>query len=270
MSQYSPRVQSFLNRIGSWAASCNELPGRTLVLMKSSRGLVGRILLHLVFLVVAVACFALYEHFKVVGRSDLALGYLVAAAIFALLPLRDLLHVVFGVSGAALHMVHAVGSLILIAVPLSGFVSGTPLLTNAAMAPFAVMGAAQALMHAEHPRNAKQAQAMRSFASSLPELRGVADGKQLATPAGARRAIVILSDIITKAQTLGQTELQSDPRYRSALGQASAGFGAKLGLDAVEVVLGKLAANPATAFYVPKLRQQLASARRTIAATSTR
>jgi hypothetical protein len=233
-------------------------------------GFVGRVLLHLVFLVVAVACFALYQHFKVAGRSDLALGYLVAAAVFALLPLRDLLHVVFGVGGAALHLVHAVGSLILIAVPLSGFVSGTPLLTNTAMAPFAVMGAAQALMHGDHPRNAKQAEAMQSFASSLPALRGVSDGRQLATPAGARRAVVILSDIITKAQALGQTELQSDPRYRSALGQASAGFGAKLGLDAVEGVLGKLAANPATASYVPKLREQLASARRTIAATSTR
>jgi hypothetical protein len=233
-------------------------------------GLVGRILLHLVFLVVAVACFALYEHFKVVGRSDLALGYLVAAAVFVLLPLRDLLHVVFGIGGAALHLVHAVGSLILIAIPLSGFVSGTPLLTNAAMAPFAVMGAAQALMHGSHPRNAKQAQAMQSFATSLPELRAVADGKQLATPAGARRAVVILSDIITKAQALGQTELQSDPRYRDALSQASAGFGAKLGLDAVELVLSKLAANPATAPYVPKLRQQLESARHSIAAAGNR
>ena len=233
-------------------------------------GFFGRILLHLVFLVVALACFALYEHFKVAGRSDLSLGYLVAAALFAFMPLRDLLHVVFGIGGAALHLVHAVGSLILLAVPLSGFVSGTPLLTRAATAPFAVMGAAQALMHGSHPRNTRQAQAMHSFAASLPELRVVADGKQLATPAGARRAAQVLSDIITKAQALGETELQSDPRYRSALSQASAGFGAKLGLDAVELVLSKLAANPATAPYVPKLRQQLESARHTIAASGAR
>jgi hypothetical protein len=226
-------------------------------------------LLALVALVVAVGCFALYQHFKVAGRADLALVCLVAAAVFAFVPLRYLLRVVFGIGGAALHLVHAVGSLLLLLVPLSGFVSGTPLLTGAAMAPFAVMGAAQALMHSNKPRNAKQAEAMHRFAASLPELRHVADGKQLATAAGAQQAATVLADIIRKAQALGQTELESDPRYRSALSQVSAGFGAKLGLDAVDLMLTRLAANPMTAPYVPQLRSQLASARHTLAASRT-
>ena len=50
--------------------------------------IVGRILLHGVFLLIAVGCFAAYEHFKVGGRSGAALASLVAAAVFGFAPVR--------------------------------------------------------------------------------------------------------------------------------------------------------------------------------------
>ncbi|HEY8105656.1 MAG TPA: hypothetical protein VIE46_06085 [Gemmatimonadales bacterium] len=77
--------------------------------------------------------------------------------------------------------------------------------------------------------------------------------------------MVVLSDIIAKAQALGETELASDPNFQSALSQVSTRFGTNLGLDAVDLALAKLAANPVTAGAVPQLRTQLATARRTIA-----
>jgi hypothetical protein len=230
------------------------------------RSVAGRFLLHVFFLVIAVGCLAAYEHFKVEGRSDLSIASLVSAAIFGFAPVRDLLRVLFKVEGKALHAVHALGALALLALPLAGVVSGTPVLTHAAMAPFAIMGAAQAVMHQNHPRNAKQAAAMQRFAASLPEVAQFAGGS-LTSPANARRAVAVLSDILSKAQALGQTELDADPNFQSALSQVSTRFGANLGLDAVDLVLGKLAANPATAGAVPGLRAQLAAARRTISGT---
>jgi hypothetical protein len=223
-----------------------------------------RLLMHGGFLLVAVGSLAAYEHFRVNGHSSAALASLVAAAGFGFAPLRDLIGLVFRVEGKSLHLVHALGGLGLVALPLTGVVSGTPVLTHAALAPFAIMGAAQALMHQDHPRNAKQAAAMRNFAASLPEVATFAGGKNLSSPANAQRAIAALTDILSKAQALGETELESDPGFQSALSQVSARFGANLGLDAVDLALGKLAANPATAGAVPALRKQLASARKTI------
>ena len=236
---------------------------------RSSKSVVARLLGHAILLLVALGCFALYEHFRVAGKPDLSLGLLVVAAVCAFAPVRDLIGLVFGIGGGALRLVHALGSLLLLAAPLSGIVSGTPLLTHAAMAPFAIMGAAQAVMHQNQPRNAKQAAAMRSFAASLPEVAQLAGDKSLSSPANARRAVAVLSDIIAKAQILGETELQSDPRFQGAISQVSSRFGAKLGLDAVDLVLGRLAANPATAGAVPQLQKRVAAARRTIAAAGT-
>ena len=237
---------------------------------RSSLGsVVGRILLHGVFLLIAVGCFAAYLHFKVGGRSDAALASLVAAAGFGFAPVRDVVRLVFRVEGKALHLVHGLGGLALVGLPVAGVVSGTPVLTRTAMAPFAVMGAAQALMHQNHPRNAKQAAAMRSFAASLPEVAQFAGGN-LSSPANAQRAVVALSDILAKAQALGQTELDADPGFQSALNQVSTRFGANLGLDAVDLALGKLAANPATAAAIPELRKELASARSTFARAGSR
>jgi hypothetical protein len=166
--------------------------------------------------------------------------------------------------------VHAVGGLGLLALPLTGVVSGGRVLTGTAMAPFAIMGAAQALMHQNNPRNARQAAAMQRFAASLPEVAQFTSGKNLSSPENAQRAIAVLSDIIAKAQALGQTELESDPNFQSALNRVSTRFGANLGLDAVDSALGKLAANPAAAAAVPGLRQQVATARHTIAAAAKR
>lgn len=233
----------------------------------SAGSVAGRILLHGVFLLVAVGCLVAYEHLRVAGRSDLALASLVAAAGFGFAPVRDVVRLVFKIEGKALHLAHGLGGLALIALPLAGVVSGAPVLTHAAMAPFAIMGAAQALMHQDRPRTARQAAAMRRFAASLPEVAQFAGGNALASPENAKRAVVVLSDIVAKAQALGQTELAADPGFQAALSRVSARFGADLGLDAVDLALTRLAANPATASAVPKLRQELASARRTIAGT---
>lgn len=230
---------------------------------------VARIVLHLGFLLIALGCLAGYEHFKAGGRSDAALASLVAAAVFGFMPLRDLIRIVFRIEGTALHLVHGLGGLALAALPLSGVVSGTPLLAHTAMAPFAIMAAAQAVMHQNHPRNPKQAAALQRFATSLPEVAQFAGGN-LSSPESARRAVAALSDILAKAQALGQTELEADPNFQSALGRASTRFGTNLGLDAVNLALNKLAANPAAAAAVPRLRQQLASARSTIARASSR
>ena len=232
---------------------------------RSSGSAIGRILLHLGFLVIALGCLAGYEHFNAAGQSAQSIVCLVAAAVFGFAPVRDLIRILFRIEGTALHLVHAVGGLTLLALPLTGVVSGTPVLTHAAMAPFAIMGAAQAVMHQNQPRNAKQAAALQRFAASLPEVAQVASGKNLTSPENARRAIAALTDIVAKAQALGETELESDPRFQSALSRVSTRVGANLGLDAVNLALTKLAANPATAAAVPRLRNQLAVARQTIA-----
>lgn len=224
----------------------------------------GRVLLHLGFLLIAVAAFAAYEHFSVQGQSGISYACLAAAAGFGFAPLRALAHILFSIEGKALHLVHGIGGLALVGLPLAGIVSGGPVLTHAAMAPFAIMGAAQAVMHQDHPRNAKQAAALRRFASSLPEVAQFTSSKNLASPENAKRAIVVLSDLLTKAQALGETELDSDPGFQSALRQVSTRFGANLGLDAVDLALNKLAANPAAAGAVPQLRSRLAKARKSL------
>jgi hypothetical protein len=223
-----------------------------------------RLLLHAGFLLVAVGCLAAYEHFRVEGQSTASLVCLVAAAGFGFAPLRDVVRLVFRIEGKALHLAHGLGGLALLALPLTGVVSGGPVLTHAALAPFAIMGAAQAVMHQNHPRNAKQAAALQRFAASLPEVAQFAGGN-LSSPANAQRAVLVLSDILAKAQALGETELEADPNFQGALRQVSTRFGANLGLDAVDLALGRLAANPLTAGAVPQLRRQLESARRTFA-----
>jgi hypothetical protein len=105
------------------------------------------------------------------------------------------------------------------------------------MAPFAIMGAAQAIMHQDHPRNTEQAEALRRFATSLPEVAAFADSKVLRSPANAQRAVAALSDILAKAQALGETELESDPGFQQALQRSSTRFGVSLALDAVESAL---------------------------------
>lgn len=234
---------------------------------RSLGSVAGRFLLHCMFLLIAVGCFAAYQHLKVEGRSTAALASLAAAAVFGFAPIRDLLRIVFRIEGRALHLAHALGSLALVALPLSGRVSGAPVLTHTALAPFAVMGAAQALMHQRHPRNAKQAAAMERFVAGLPEVSRIAAAGKLTSPEKAGRAVAALSDMLSRAQALGETELEADPGFQSALARASTRFGANLGLDAVDLALDRLAANPLTAGAVPGLRARLVTARKTVAAT---
>jgi hypothetical protein len=224
-----------------------------------------RLLLHGGALLIALACFAAYGHFKLEGQSTAAIVSLVSAAVFGFVPLRDVLRIVFRIEGKALHIVHGLGSLALIGLPVSGVVSSRPVLTRAWMAPFAIMGAAQAVMHQNNPRNAKQAAALQQFATSLPEVAQFASPKDLTSPANAKRAVAVLSDILAKAQALGETELESDPGFQSALRETSARFGASLGLDAVDVALRNLSGNPAAQSAIPDLERRLALARKTIA-----
>ena len=113
------------------------------------------------------ALFVAYQHLKINGAPTPAYVCLAGAALLALSPLKALGHAMFTVERGAMHLVHVVAGLALMALPVSGLVSGTPVLMHAALAPFAMMGAAQALMHSGKPRNAAQSQAMRSFVTSL-------------------------------------------------------------------------------------------------------
>ena len=228
------------------------------------RGLGPRLVWHALLLVLALGLFAAYGHFKLEGRSTAAVVSLIAAAICAFAPLRDVFRVVFRVEGTALHIAHGVGSLGLIALPVTGVVTGVPVFSQTWRAPFAIMGAAQAMMHQSQPRNAKQAAALQTFATSLPEVAQFADSKEPLSPDNAKRAISVLTDLIGKAEVLGETELDGDPGFQSALRGVSQRLGANLGLDAVDLALKNLAGNPATASAVPGLQRQLAQARQMI------
>lgn len=231
---------------------------------RSAGSIAGRILLHIAFLGIAVAAFAAYEHFKLNGQTQQSLVSLVVAAGFGFAPVRALVREFFAIEGKVLHLVHGLGGLALAGLGLLGVASGGPLLSHAALAPFAMMGAAQAVMHQDHPRNAEQAAALRRFASSLPEVEQFTKSSDLTSPENVRRAVVVLSDIVAKAQALGETELRSDPGFQSALRQTTTRFGLSLGLDSVDQAIGRLSAYPAAASAVPELRKQLAKARKTL------
>jgi hypothetical protein len=159
-----------------------------------------------------------------------------------------------------MHFAHGLGGLAVLGLGSAGVISGAPVLDHAAMAPFAIMGAAQAMMHQDHPRNREQAEALRRFATSLPEVAQFTRSGDLSSPERARRAIVVLSDLLNKAQVLGETELRADPGFQSALVRV----GLTLGLDSIDHAVDSLAANPAASSKLPGLRAQLARARRTM------
>jgi hypothetical protein len=228
--------------------------------------ILGRILLHACNLLIAGGALAAYEHFSVTGASGPALASLLTAGGFALAPIRALLHSLFALERGVLHIVHVAGGLGVVGLAAGGAISGQPVLSHAALAPFAMMGAAQALMHSNHPRNARQAEALRGFVASLPQVERFSHPADLSSPANAARAASALSDIIGKARVLGETELDSDPGFQSALRRATARTGLTLGLDAVDRAIGSLAARPGAAPQVAALRRQLAAARRTVAA----
>jgi len=231
---------------------------------RRGRGTALRFVMHGILLLISVACFAAYGHLKVEGRPTAAMTALVIGAVCGFAPLRDVLRLVFRIEGTALHVAHGLGALGLIGLPVSGVVSGAPLFARSWRAPFAIMGAAQAIMHQTRPRNARQAAALQTFAASLPQVATFASSKEPLSPSNAKRAVAVLTDIIGKAQALGETELDADPGFQGALRQVSTRFGASLGLDAVDLALRNLAGNPAAAAAVPTLQRQLAQARHTI------
>jgi hypothetical protein len=224
----------------------------------------ARLVLHVLSLLIAIACYAASAHYRLEGRSTASLVSLIAAAVFAFVPLRDVLRIVFRVEGKALHVAHGLGSLGLLALPVTGAVSRTNVLNRAWMGPFAIMGAAQAVMHQNSPRNAKQAAALQRFAASLPQIAQFTGPGDFTSPDNVKRAIAVLSDILGKAQALGETELDADPGFQRALAQVSTRVGANLGLDAVDLALRNLATNPAAASAIPVLQNRLALARATI------
>ncbi len=226
-----------------------------------TRGFFARLALHALLLCVAAGAFVAYQHFKLHGQSTAATVALVAAGLCAFSPVRALLGEFFALEGKVLHFAHGIGALALMGLGATGVISGTSLLNHAAMAPFAIMGAAQALMHADHPRNAQQAAAMRNFATSLPEVAQFTQSKDLTSPANAARAVSVLTDLIGKAQVLGETELQADPKFQSALVQATTRTGLTLGLDSIDKAVDRLAQHPQTAAAVPELKRRLAQAR---------
>jgi len=226
-----------------------------------ARGIVRRILLHGLSLIVAAGAFVAYQHFKLNGQATASMVSLVAAGLFAFSPIRALVGEFFALEGRALHALHGLGGLALVALGATGVFKGHELMSQAAMAPFAIMAAAQALMHQEHPRNAEQAAAMRRFATSLPEVAQIAKPGALTSTAAAAQAVTALRDVISKAQALGETELRADPAFQSAWAQATTRTGLSLGLDSVDQAINRLAASPATAGAVPDLRRQLARAR---------
>jgi hypothetical protein len=158
--------------------------------------------------------------------------------------------------------VHGIGGLALIGLAATGVMPRESLLSRGAQAPFALMGAAQAVMHQDHPRNAEQAAALRDFATSLPEVAVFSNPSALASPANASRAVSVLTDLISKAETLGRTELKADPAYQQAWQQTATHMGLSLGLDAIDRAIGTLATNPTTASAVPDLRKRLVAARK--------
>ena len=236
---------------------------------QASRAVLRRIFLHCLLLLLAAAAFVAYQHFKLAGQSTPALVSLVAAGILALAPVRAVIGEVFAIEGKILHALHGLGGLAFVGLAAGGVISGQSLLNRAAMAPFAIMGAAQAIMHQNHPRNAQQAEALRRFATSLPEVAEFTRSGNLTSPENVTRAVRVLNDLISKAEALGETELQADPNFQSAWARAMTRTGLTLGLDSIDQAINRLAADPAAASTVPELRRRLAQAR-TLAKAATR
>lgn len=232
---------------------------------RRSRSILARLVLHAFNLLIAAGAFATYQHFHLQGQSTPALVSLLVAGIFAFAPVRTLLRELLALESKALHFVHGIGGLGLAGLALGGYISGGPVLSHAALAPFQIMGAAQAIMHQQHPRNARQAEALRRFATSLPEVEQFTSARNFTSPDNVARAVRVLSDLISKAQALGETELEADPGFQSALRRATTHVGLTLGLDAVDQGIDRLATQSGASPQVAELRKRLAAARKAIA-----
>ena len=228
---------------------------------RPARRILRHVAVNVLALIFAVVAFVAYEHYKLAGASTPAFISLAAAALLAFIPVRHVIGALFTLEGKVMHGLHGLGGLALMGLVGGGVISGAPLLNHAARAPFAMMGAAQALMHANNPRTSAQAEAMRRFVTSLPEVEAIARAHDLRSPQSAAQAVSVLTDLINKAEALGETELDADPAFKSAWAQASTRTGLSLGLDSIDQAVNKLAKNPAEAAQVAELRRKLAKAR---------
>jgi len=225
------------------------------------RGVLWHVVVNVAALALAGVAFVLYQHYKLAGQATPALVSLVAAALLAFIPIRHLIGALFTLEGRVMHGLHGLGGLAFMGLAAGGVISGAPLMNHAARAPFAIMGAAQALMHADHPRNAAQADAIRRFVTSLPEVEAIARAGNSHSPQDAAKAVAVLTDLISKAEAVGETELDADPAFKSAWAQASTRTGLSLGLDSIDQAINRLAKNPAEGAQVAALRKKLAQAR---------
>jgi hypothetical protein len=228
---------------------------------RAPRGVLWHVLVNVAALALAGVAFILYQHYKLAGQSTPALVSLAASAVLAFVPVRHLIGALFTLEGHVMHGLHGLGGLAFMGLTAGGVITGAPLMNHAARAPFAIMGAAQALMHSEHPRNPAQAEAIRRFVTSLPEVEAIARAGNSHSPQDAAKAVTVLSDLITKAEAVGETELDADPAFKSALAQVSTRTGLSLGLDSIDQAINRLAKNPAEAAQVAALRKKLAQAR---------
>jgi hypothetical protein len=228
---------------------------------RPGRGVLRHFIVSLVAILGACGLYLAHEHYSVAHDTTHSLLALGGAALLAFVPLRSIIGAAFRLESKVMHALHGIGALALAALFSSGVIPGGSVLTHASLAPFAIMGAAQAVMHQNHPRNARQAQALRRFAASLPEVEQFTRGS-LASPQNAVRAVVVLQDLIGKAEALGYTELDADPGFQGALRQTTTRVGLTLALDQMQKAVTTLAANPTTAGAVPELEARLAKARR--------
>jgi hypothetical protein len=106
---------------------------------------------------------------------------------------------------------------------------------------------------------------MRSFVTSLPEVAQFTSNRDFTSPANVERAVTVLGDLLSKAQALGETELQADPQFQSALKQVGMRTGLSLGLDAIGHSIDVMARSPQAAAAAPALQARLAQVRRSIA-----
>ncbi len=231
-----------------------------------SRSLWLSVLIHAASFIAGLCCLAAWRVLRLDGNSAASMGALVAAGLLLLSSLHLVLDAVFALERRLRHAVHLVAGLGFAGLAAGGHLNHLPVLNDAALAPFAMFGAVQALMHSGQPRNPEQAAALQHFLSGVREIEGLDfSGRSLE---GTQHTAAVLKDLVTRAQVLGPTELRSDPGFQSALRQVTARSGLSLGMDNLGGAIDRLASQPGGERAAHELRRELAAARRQIAAGS--
>jgi hypothetical protein len=231
-----------------------------------SRSLWLSALIHAASFVAGLCCLAAWRVLRLDGYSTASMGALVAAGLLLFSSLHLVLDAVFAIGRRLRHAAHIVASLGFAGLAVGGHLNHLPVLNEAALAPFAMFGAVQALTHSGQPRNQEQAAALQHFLSGMREIEGLDfSGRSLE---GTQHTAAVLKDLIARARLLGTTELRSDPGIQSALRQVAARSGLSLGMDNLEGAIDKLASQPGGERAAHELHRELTAARRKIAAGS--